>query len=211
MAYVGVDLHKKYSYVTRMSHEGEILAQERVNHNPKELKAFIESLDKDDKIAVEATGNWCYFYELLEEKAPNISLAHLLKTRVIAEARVKTDKIDSTILAHLLRADLLPEAYIPNRETRDLRELLRYRASLVKLRTKLKNKIHSILSKNGISLPFSDPLGKRSTRFLQEIELRPCYRKALDGYLTMAEQLKILLQDISDEINQRAELSKLNS
>ena len=71
MTYIGVDLHKKYSYVTRMTHDGEILAQERIEHNSEELGAFVQSLDKDDKIAVEPTGNGYYLYELLEEKIPN--------------------------------------------------------------------------------------------------------------------------------------------
>jgi transposase len=206
MTYIGVDLHKKYSYVTRMTHEGEILAQERIEHEPKTLDAFVRSLDKDDRIAVEATGNWYYFYELLEDKAPNVSLAHPLKTRAIAEAKIKTDKIDSKTLAHLLRADLLPESYIPTREVRDLREFLRYRASLVKIKTQLKNKVHAILSKNGISLPYSDAFGKKSLQFLREVQLRPCYRQAVDGYLQMAEQLMAMLQEISHEIDQRAEL-----
>ena len=202
--YIGVDLHKKYSYVTRMTHEGEILAQERIEHNSEALGAFVQSLDKDDKIAVEATGNWYYLYELLEDRVPDISLSHPLKTRAIAEARVKTDKIDSKTLAHLLRADLLPRSYIPTREIRDLRELLRYRFSLVKIRTQLKNKIHAILSKNGISSPFSDPFGKGGLGFLREIELRSYYRKAINGYLDTMEQLNHLLQEISDEINQIA-------
>jgi len=74
---------------------------------------------------MESTINWYYFYEMFESRTPNISLAHPAKTRVIAESKLKNDKVDSEMLAHLLRANLLPKAYIPNRETRDLRELLR--------------------------------------------------------------------------------------
>ncbi len=96
----------------------------------------------------------------------------------------------------------------PNRETRDLRELLRYRASLVKLPTQLKNKIHSILSKNGILSPFSELFGKRGLRFLKEIELRSCYRQAIDGYLRIIEQLSVSLQEISHEIDQIAEINE---
>ena len=159
--YIGVDLHKKYSYVTRMTQAGEITFQGRVEHKPDSLRDFVESISEDDNIAVEATCNWYYFYELIEGQTPNVSLAHPLKTRAMASAMVKTDKIDSKTLAYLLRADMLPEAYIPNRETRDLRETLRYRASLVKMRTQLKNKIHAILSKDGVSSPYSDLFGKK--------------------------------------------------
>lgn len=118
---------------------------------------------------------------------------------VISKPRLKT-------LAYLLRADLLPEAYILSRETRDLRELLRYRASLVKLRTQVKNKIHAILSKNGISSPYSDLFGRNGLQFLQGMELRSCYRQALDGYLATIGQLNDLLKAVSHEIDQRAKL-----
>jgi transposase len=152
--YIGIDLHKKYSVVTTMDINGNIMNQKRVEHDSKALDEFMSSLDENDNIAMEATTkeattNWYYFYELLESKTQNISLAHPAKTRIIAEAKVKNDKVDSKMLAHLLRTDLLPKAYIPTRETRDLRELLRYRASLVRFRTQIKNKIHAILSKNG--------------------------------------------------------------
>nr|WP_258188324.1 transposase [Candidatus Hakubella thermalkaliphila] len=83
---------------------------------------------------MEATGNWYYLYELIEEKQPDVLLAHPLKTRAIASTRIKIDKIDSATIAHLLRTDLLPTPYIPPREVRDVKEILRYRASLVSLR-----------------------------------------------------------------------------
>ena len=87
-------------------------------------------------------------------------LAHPLKTRAIAEARIKTDTIDATTLAELLRLDEIAKAYIPPREVRDMRELLRYRASVVSLRMGLKNKVHAVLTKNGIESSLAMCLGK---------------------------------------------------
>ena len=79
---------------------------------------------------MEATGNWMYPYETIEKYVPDVVLAHPLKTRAVAEARIKTDTIDATTLAELLRLDGIGKAYIPPRELRDVRELLRYRASV---------------------------------------------------------------------------------
>ena len=73
---------------------------------------------------LEATYGWEWLAELLEEAGYDLHLAHPLRTRAIAAARVKTDAIDAKTLAHLLRAGFLPEAYIAPRELRDLRELL---------------------------------------------------------------------------------------
>jgi transposase len=75
-----------------------------------------------------------FLYETIEQYPPQVVLAHPLKTRAIAEARIKTDTIDATTLAELLRLDGIPKAYIPPRGVRDVRELLRYRAALVSLR-----------------------------------------------------------------------------
>jgi transposase len=204
--YIGIDLHKKYSVVTTMDINGNIMNQKRVEHDSKTLDDFLSSIDENDNIAMEATTNWYYFYELLESKTKNISLAHPAKTRIIAEAKVKNDKIDSKMLAHLLRTDLLPKAYIPSRETRDLRELLRYRASLVRFRTQIKNKIHAILSKNGIASPYSDLFGKAGMVFLKQIELRESYRQSVDGYLTIIQQINIQINDVSKDIDQIAKL-----
>jgi len=100
--YIGIDLHKKYSFVTIMDMNGNIINQKRIEHNSKAFDDFISSIDENDHIAMEATTNWYYFYELLESKTKNIVLAHPTKTRVIAEAKVKNDKVDSKMLAHTI-------------------------------------------------------------------------------------------------------------
>lgn len=198
--YVGIDYHKRYSVATIMDEAGAILSQQRVNNDPETLRQFAAQLPAGSTIALEATGSWYYFYEVLENTGIDIHLAHPLKTRAIAEARIKTDKIDATMLAHLLRADLLPTAYIPSRQMRDSREILRYRASLVALRSLLKNKVHAILSKNGISIEYSNVFGKKALRYLKDLELRSCYRLGLDGYLRLAELLTILIAEVTENI-----------
>src|SRR5712691_5160154 len=139
------------------------------------------------KAVVVASGNGMFLYETIEKYTPDIVLAHPLKTRAIAEARIKTDTIDATTLAELLRLDGIPAAYIPSRETRDTRELLRYRASLVSFRVGLKNKIHAVLTKNAIECTWRDVLGKGSQQWLKTLPLRSCYRQELDGYLRLSE------------------------
>lgn len=198
--YVGVDYHKNYSVATKMDERGEVLEQVRLSNDPETLLAYAEGLPEDTSIALEATEGWYYFYELLEEKCPHIYLAHPLKTKAIADARIKTDKIDSTTLAHLLRTNLLPRSYIPPRETRDIREILRYRASLVSLRTSVKNKVHAILSKNGVKLKFSDIFGKKATKQLKALKLRSCYKLALLGYLSLVETLNSLIAEVTEVI-----------
>ena len=122
---------------------------------------------------MEASGNWMFVYETIEQYTPQVVLAHPLKTRAIAEARIKTDTIDATTLAELLRLDGIPQAYIPPREVRDVRELLRYRAALVSLRIGLKNKVHAVLTKNAMECSWSNVLGNKSQQWLKTLPLRP--------------------------------------
>jgi hypothetical protein len=85
--------------------------------------------------ALEATYGWEWLAQLLEDRGCELHLAHPLRTKAIASARVKTDAVDARTLAHLLRADPLPEAYIAPRELRDLSDLLRQRVVLTRMRS----------------------------------------------------------------------------
>jgi transposase len=127
-------------------------------------------------------------------------LAHPLKTKAIASARIKTDKIDATTLAHLLRADLVPAAYIPSRAIRDTRELLRDRASRVRVRTQVKNKIAAIIGKTVVQPPTKTACGVKGRCCLATGPVRACYRLALDGYLQSLEHLTTEIRQVSTTI-----------
>ncbi|MFC2013792.1 transposase [Chloroflexota bacterium] len=126
----------------------------------------------------------------MEENGIEAKLSHPLKTRTIAAARVKNDKIDPKILAHLLRADLLPLSYVPDRDVRMQRQLLRYHASLVKTQTGMKNRIDSILAEHNISHGFGDLFGKQGNDFLRRLPIPVIYRMVLDGYLSVLDELE---------------------
>jgi transposase len=101
-----------------------------------------------------------------------VQLAHPYGVRAIASAQVKTDRIDARMLGQLLRAGLIPRAYIPGRETRQLREVVRQRLFLVRLRTMLKNRIHALLDRHHVvPPPVSDLFGKRGRDYLSKVEL----------------------------------------
>jgi transposase len=188
---IGLDLGRKYSWCRAISTEtGEVLGNERVSTRREEFLSFLQGLPRPIRVVMEATGNWQYPYECLEGWVEEIQLAHPLKTKAIASAKIKTDRIDATILAHLGMADLVPQAYIPPREVRDLREILRHRAFLVYLQTAVKNRIHSYLSKQGLEPPFADLFGKSGLAWLRALEIREPYRSLLDQDLRVVESLR---------------------
>lgn len=111
-------------------------------------------------------------YDWLDEMVDEVLLAHPQRLRAIAEARIKNDKIDSEILAQLLRSDLIPHAFAFSRENRAVKRALRQRMFLVKLRTMLKNRIHALLMQHEIEKPkLTDLFGTRGMAWLEALKL----------------------------------------
>lgn len=110
------------------------------------------------------------------------------------------NNIDSRILVHLLRADLLPLSYIPPKPVRMQPELLRYRASLVRVQTGIKNRIHAILTKNNIAHDFSDLFGRQGKDLLRSLSPGEIYRLALDGHLSILDELEEQIKAVNKRI-----------
>lgn len=201
MIYAGLDLHRRFSVITVTDARGkELIKQQKFPNNGEIVKLFQE-LGGPASVAIEATRSWYWLYDLLEENGIKVKLCHPLKTKAIASAKIKNDKIDSKVLAHLLRADLLPLSYVPDRSVRIQRELLRYRASLVRIQTGIKNRIHAILAKNNISHEFSDLFGKQGIAFLRELSLSDVYCMAVNGYLSVLEVIGKEIKTASKKID----------
>jgi len=171
------------------------------------LTRFLEllrGLGDDAEIALEATYGWEWLADLLEEAGYDLHLSHPLRTKAIAAARVKTDAVDARTLAHLLRADLLPEAYIAPRELRDLRDLLRHRVALTRMRSALKHRVAAVLAKNGVQPAYGDLFGPGGRRFLAELPLREPPRRRLDSLLALIDAFDGEIEQTSREIDARA-------
>ena len=206
---VGIDLHRKRSHIAALDETGAQLLSRRIVNDPQTFLALLGGLDGESRIALEATYGWEWLADVLQDAGYELHLAHPMRTKAIASARVKTDAVDARTLAHLLRADLLPEAYIAPRELRDLRDLLRHRVALTRMRTSLKNRVSAILAKNGIAAPYSDMFGVGGTRFLAELELRDSPRRRLDSQLALIDDFTREIDATSREIDARAKAGPL--
>lgn len=203
--FIGADLHKNSCYVTVMNKEGKISRQTEISTDNGVVRTFFRKY-QEAEVAVESTLNWVPFYENLESLGCKVHLSNPLKTKAIASARIKTDKIDSRILADLLRSNLLPESFIQSRPIRDLKEIVRERASYVEIRTRIKNKIHAVLFKNNIKHGFSNLYGKKGLIFLKELKLREIYRNELDHYLNTLDFLNKQVSELETTIKEKASL-----
>ncbi len=204
MHYIGFDTHKRYTFFTQLDGAGRIVRQGKLSNTREELADFFADVTEPAAVVLEAGMNWYHLYDLLEVLGVGVTLANPVRTRAIAEAKVKTDKVDSATLAHLLRADLVPRAYIPPRAVRDLRELLRYRAGLVRVQTAVKNRVHGILLKHGYQCPVSDAFGRTGRAWLTTLSLRSVYRRALEGWLQVLDTVRAQIQEVSRTIDQLA-------
>jgi len=202
-SYIGVDLHKKMCFVTVMDKEGKIKKQTEISTDADKVAKFF-SKHTNAAVAVESTMNWIPFYENLEGLGCKVVLSNPLATKAIAAARIKNDKVDSKILADLLRTNLLPLSYVQPREIRDLKELVRQRMSYVEMRTQIKNKIHSVLFKNNLKHDFTCLYGKAGMIWLRQLELRDIYRQEMDRYLTTLDLLDKQIEELSATIMETA-------
>jgi transposase len=203
--WVGIDLHRRRSHIAIVDEHGELTVSRRIVNGRDAFLALLgDPGDGQTHVALEATYGWEWLAELLEEAGHDLHLAHPLRTRAIAAARVKTDAIDARTLAQLLRGGLLPEAYVAPREIRDLRELLRHRATLTRMRSAVKNRVHAILAKHGITSEHSDLFGKGGRVFLAELELREAPRRRLDSLIALIDDFDREIAGTTTEIEQRA-------
>ena len=185
---IGMDSGKRYSWCEAISTEtGKVLKEKMLTNSKEQFASFMETLPRPVRLVMEASGNSAYLYECWQDLVEEIQLAHPLKTKAIASAKIKTDRIDDGILAHLGMADLVPQAYFPPREVRDLREILRHWAFMVSLQTKVKNRIHSYLWKLGIETEQTDLFGKSGLVWLKGLETREPYLGLLEQDLKIME------------------------
>jgi transposase len=184
--YVGVDAHKAVSQLTIMNGAGVVLSRKRVRSQREDIQAALSGYQELLKAVIEASYCWGPIYDWLEEVSDEVLLAHPAKVRAIAEARIKTDRLDSEILAHLLRTDLIPQAYAPSRELRALKRVLRQRLFLVRLRTMTKNRIRALLSQHAVTLPEKSKLfGGRGLAWLEALRLPEPDGTLLDEHLAL--------------------------
>ena len=201
--YVGIDVHRKRSQVAVVTEDGKVQLNKNTVNGTEPLLRLIGDLPAGTPVAFEAAFGWSWLADLLEDYGFEAHLVHPLRCKAIASARLKNDKVDAAILAQLLRADLLPEAWIAPLEVRQLRALLRHRASLVRLGTSLRNRIHAVAADHGYDRSASYWTGP-GRGWLAELELPAISREIVTDCLAVIDGLAPLIDRIDGELRQHA-------
>jgi transposase len=152
MRYGGLDAHKDFVQACWVDERNKVVREERFDTTPNGM-ARLRKAAQDTRCVIESSTSCYQTYDALKDAGVRIRVAHPLRVKAIAFAKIKTDKTDARTLAELERADLIPEAHIPSKETRNARLLVRQRVFLTKEATRLKNRARCIFLKQGIKTP----------------------------------------------------------
>jgi transposase len=218
MIHIGIDHHKKYCYVVALKDSGEVFWEGEVASRREPFEALKASLPAGEAAhcVLEAGWNWGKLYDVLEDIGLNPKLANPVKTRLIAESFIKTDKIDATTHAILLKAGMSPLIHVPAKEVRSQKNLLRRRFWLVQMQTALKNRIHSVLERNHQDPPeVTDLFGGGGRAWMDGIVLREPDEKIFRADLAMLDELREHTCEnerwVADELSDNALLPTLMS
>ena len=188
MRYVGLDVHKRTVRVCILDQQGRRLLGMSVPCEQDALLSFCcDKLEAEDQVVLEATTNTWAVVDLISPHVGRVVVGNPLRTKAIAAAKIKTDKVDAEVLAQLLRCEYLPDVWEPDKQTRQLRQITTVRASLVNDRTRIKNRIQSLLAQRLIRCPYATLFAKRSIVWLKSVELSEQDRFVMDQQLRLLE------------------------
>lgn len=204
--FIALDLHKKFTEACILLADGSVLVRLRFPTTRDALIAFAQQQHlspTEDLLVVECTFNTWPVVETLTRFVKEVIVSNPLRTRAIAEAKIKTDKVDAFVLATLLRLDFLPRVWIPDPATQQARRITTERAVLVAERTRIKNRIHSVLHQRLLDPPAAngtDLFSSANRAWLVSLPLDSLGRLALDRHLRQLQFLEAELDLVNSSL-----------
>jgi transposase len=186
--YVGVDLHRRRSVIVRKTAAGEPIETVQIDNDPIALAEVIGRAGEHPEVVLEACYGWYWAADVLAGEGARVHLAHPLGNNW-GNRRVKNDERDATDLIDLLRLGRLAEAHIAPPGQRELRELVRYRAKLVAVRSALKAGVHAVLAKQGLHLGVDSLFSTTGRELLARAPLDGAYRLRVDSMCELIDHL----------------------
>src|SRR4051794_14068476 len=201
MRIVGLDIHRVFAEAV-MLENGAVRRLGRVGMTRDHLAAFARTLTSDDHVVVEATGNASAVAEVIRPHVGRVVIANPRQVRLIAEARIKTDVIDATVLARIYASGFLPEVWVPDEATLGLRRQVTRRTQIVRQRTRLKTIAQSILHAHLVPpCPHADLFGPKGRAWLLAQPLPPdesdAVARHLREYDRLTEDLRVVERELA--------------
>ena len=203
--FVGLDVHKKTVVACVLDADGRKVHGETFACTAVELQRFAQTqLGSRAACVLEATSNTWAICAILSSHCGLLKVSNPLKTKAIAQASVKTDKVDAQVLAQLLRCDYLPGVWVADESTRRLRQQVARRTALVQDRTAVKNRIHSHLAGELVAAPVDKLFEKTGMTWLKQVPLNPQVREYIDSDLRVLKSLEHEIGKLDKQITAAA-------
>jgi len=203
--FYGLDVHKKSIQTAVIDKPSERPKKSfSISTDAESIVRLASSLGASDYVALESTTHAFPIANLLRRSGAHVVVSNPMKTKIIAESKIKTDKVDALTLANLLASGYLPTVWEPDEKTSLLRKLTSYANAITRQRTMVKNRIHSILHRNLIVYDFSDLFGVKGREFLQGLHLPYAEGFQLDLELALLDYLETILTEIKQLIAEEA-------
>ena len=205
---MGLDVHKRVVEACLLDQSGKVVGRERFALSRGTLERFATKiLRPSDQVALEATTNCWAVADALRPQVAKVVVSNPMAAKAIAQAQIKTNKVDAHVLAQLLRCDFLPEVWPPDEATRRLREMTGRRSALVGQRTMMRNRIHSVLAMRLIEAPLK-LFNAEGQEWLAAVELDEQARILVDGDLRQLEFLQREIDKLDEELARRGHASE---
>jgi transposase len=198
MEYIGLDVHKQYSVACVLDKDTAEVKFFRLYNSRKEFEKLFGKYDQQ-QVVLEASSHSYMVYDLIEDLVSEIQIANPSEVKAIANAAIKTDKIDAQTLAMLLSADIIPKTHIRNKDNRSIIQQLHQRMFLVRMRTRVKNRIHSLINNQSEEIRKDCPskrdlFGKSGRYWLDNAPFPETDAKMLKSMLILLDALSELIK-----------------
>jgi transposase len=181
----GVDLGKRKSHIRVIDKDRRVIEDLKIENDPKAFARVFRKYGKAITVACEASSNAFWVWDTLTPMVKQCLVGHTSKIRWIAEARIKTDKIDAGILAELVRADLFPSISIPPKRVRELRELARGLVRMRRQTTRFRNQVHGVLGRHGVPYQRAETAGKKLGELVGTAGMAAPAQQAAESFLAV--------------------------
>jgi transposase len=213
MFYCGIDLSARDSHLCVVDESINIHLQHKVANELPRIASLLDPFKPHLQIVVESTFNWYWLVDGLQEFGFDVSLAHTLGLTMITQAKVKTDRRDAFTLAKLLRAGVIPKAYIYPARTRPVRDLLRQRHKVVAMRAHEYGSLRQLLLRQGLLSISRNEIKLTEEEDLQEWFTHPLVvmnaSQQLERIELLSRQILELEQQIVDQTRDQEDYKRL--
>jgi transposase len=190
MMIIGCDFHPSWQQVSWLDTETGDCGERKLVHASGDAQAFYQQRAAPVLIGMEATGNSQWFVELVEDLGHEIWIGDAAQIRASYVRKQKTDKRDAAHILKLVMQGRFPRLWTPDREQRDLRQLVLHRHKLVEIRSRVKNELQHLSMNQGVQRKHK-LWSEAGQKVLRELPLKPwasCRREDLLGLLAMLNQ-----------------------